>query len=119
MQHAARSASPAPFASFAHEPARKTEVLPRLRLVVRVAQQIGRVIGDDHRGAAALEALSARGANRDLALQQGLRSRPPERDQDVRLDERDLALQIGQTAAISARSGVRLCGGRHLIALPM
>ena len=52
------------------------------------------MVGDHDRSARALEALAARGRDCDLAIEQGLGGRTAERDQQLRLHERDLAIEI-------------------------
>src|SRR5687767_4977794 len=75
---------------------RELEVGPGLALLARRAQQVRRVVGHDERPALCAERVQAPAqlADRRVGVQQVLRGDAPHRENDLGIDERDLALQV-------------------------
>ena len=74
---------------------REAQVVPGARLVLQVAQQVGRVVGHDQRHALVAVHAAAQPADRLVAAQQALHGEAAHRQDDPRLHQLDLAHQEG------------------------
>src|SRR6266498_4591131 len=118
---------PANARSAVEETAGDTDVIPGRSLPVRVAQQRGGVIGDDHRNPPEPVHAVAERPERLLRVQHGLRRGVPHREDHLRLEEVDLAEQIGHARrdlvvlrrAILARAALDHVADEHLLALEL
>ena len=90
---------------------REQQVLPGLALLARAPEQIGRVIGDEHGPARGPERVdgAAQLRERHVGAEQVLRRDSPDRDDQRRRHEFDLALEVVAAAA-------RLLGARIAVA---
>jgi hypothetical protein len=75
----------------------EAEIFPDLGLVLRIAQQVGRMVGHHDRYAGTIEQPAARSVDLHFRAEQGLRSRASQCHDDARPDQRDLTLEIGMT----------------------
>src|SRR5271156_6071735 len=85
----------------------KLQILPRLALVRRGTQEIGGIIRDHERRVEFPEAmyLAAQAAQRRIGCEQILGGDAPDREQDLRPQQRDLTCQVGQAGGPPPRLG--------------
>src|SRR5579863_6894107 len=93
--------------------AREFQVHPGLALLPRAAQQVGGMVGDDQRNALGTEPmhLAAQAADRRVGLEQVLSRDAANREDQQRLEQLELALQVG--AAVRRFLGARIAIARR------
>src|SRR6266511_1883384 len=84
------------YGSVVEEAGGDTDVIPGWSLPGGVAQQRGRMVGHDHGDAAEAVHLIPERAYRLFGAEQALRRRPAHRQNDCRLDQLDLAVEVRQ-----------------------
>src|SRR5262249_22382781 len=88
--------------------ARKLEVFPRLALVRRGTQKVGRMIRNDERRVQLAEGVypAAQPRERRVGSQQVLGGNAPDREHDLGLQQRNLPQQVGQARGNLLRPGI-------------
>src|SRR5688572_18243449 len=92
--------------------ARELQIVPRLALLARRAQQIGGMIRDDERRIEWTEAVhaTAQARERRVGREQRLRGDAPDRQDELRPDERDLAREKRHACGDFIGAGIAICG---------
>ena len=73
---------------------RKAQIFPCLSFVGQVAQQVGRMVGHDQRNAVVAMNPSAKARDRRFRVQQSRRRALAQGDDELGLDQGDLAIQL-------------------------
>src|SRR5215469_18717499 len=96
--------------------ARKLEVLPRLALVCRSTQEVGRMIRNDERCVQLAEGMHppAQPCKRRVGGEQVLGGDTPDREHDLGLQQRDLPQQVGHARGNLLRPRVPVVRGTAL-----
>src|SRR3989441_13088184 len=89
----------------------EAQVFPGLGLVGKIAQQISRVIGHDERHALIAMQPPAQARDARLGVEQRLHGKAPHREDQFRLDELELAQQVGR--ALADLEGLRIAVARR------
>ena len=91
--------------------AREQQIFPRLRLVGQVAQQVGRMVGDDQRHVAVAVDAAAQARDRRVDVEQRRRGALAQRDDELRArSARSAGRDRAGRPSTSRGSGVRLSG---------
>ena len=94
----------------AHRVHEQLEVFPRVLLGGRVAQKIGRVVGDERGNAPVAVPLPAEPAHAERGFQQALDGGPAQQAEELGTDDLDLALEIRQAVGRLLGRGLAVLG---------